>query len=207
MITIFSAPADEGGPLAYAKQFLLPRNVALESLTWVNKGASGAYIQLFNSPRPLAWPVTDSDIGAESFTVTAGHGFQNGDYVTLELATAGTVSGYLYNVDATTITLHANRADGLSGSGPVAPANDNETGTLDLASNVTSAPVAEEYPVLNEASAPANVGSLTNAKFSRGLYVRAVTAAGGSTLISGDDVKFTPRYRTHPINNPLSYED
>lgn len=208
MITIFSAPADEGGPLAYGKSFLLPRNVCLESLTWVNKGATGAYIQLFNTPRPVAWAITNSSIGLTEFTVTTGSGFVNGDAVTLTGVTGGPLTGYYRKgEDDTTFSLHATRADALSGTDPIAPGANGDTGTLDLTSNITSAPVAEEYPVLAEPSAPANVGSLTNARFGRGLYVRAVTAASGSTLISADDVKFTPRYRTHPINNPLTYED
>lgn len=207
MITIFSAPADEGGPLAYGKTFLLPRNVVLESLTWVNKGATAAYIQLFNSPRPVGWPITNSSVGGSSFEVVAGHGFVNGDAVTLTGITGGPFSGYLYNIDATHISYHATRSDALTNTDPIAPPNDTETGVLDLTSNITGAIVAEEYPVLDVASAPSNVGSLTTAKFGRGLFVRAVTAAAGSTLISGDDVKFTPRYRTHPITNPLSYED
>lgn len=207
MIAIFSAPADEGGPQAYAKELLLNRNLFLESLTAVNKGSSTVYVQLFNSARKLAVPITDSSVGDTSWTVDANHGFVTGDAVTLTGPTGGPFTGYLRNIDSTTFSLHDTRADALSGDNPVAPPNDNEIGELDLTSNKTSAPVAEEYPLLAAANAPSNVFSLTNAKFGKGLYVRAVTAINGSTLIGAADVKFTPRYRTYPITNAVTYAD
>lgn len=206
MITIFSSPADEGGPQAFAKELLLNRNCLLESLTCVNKATSGCYIQLFNSPRKLAVPITDTD-SVTGIITAAAHGFVTGDYVTLT-GIAGVTSGYLRVINANSFNLHSTRALALADGDPdVLPDNDDDTGSLDLASNLTSAPVAEEYPLGAETAQPTNVLSLTNAKFGRGLYVRAVTAINGSTLISAADIKFTPRYRTLPLTNPLSYED
>lgn len=207
MISIISSPADEGGPRAYAKDMSLNRNVLLESLTVVSKAAAAVYIQLFDTPRKYAVAITDSDVGDADYTVTTGHGFQNGDGVTLTGITGGPYAGYLFNKSATKISLHATRAAALAGTGAIAPPNDTETGTVSLTSDTTSAPVSEEYPLAAAADAPANVLSITNARFKRGLYVRAVTAQNGSTLISGDDIKFTPRYRTGPNSNSLSYED
>lgn len=201
MIFIFSAPADEGGPQDWAKDMLLPRNCHLQSLTAVNKGAADVYIQLFNSPRKVNVPITDSDVGDTSWTVPTGHGFQNGDNVTLTGPTGGPLAGYFRNITATTFSYHATRADALSGDDPIAPPNDGETGFLDLTSNLGLIP--EEYPVLMAASAPSNVLSLTNAKFGAGMYARAVTAVDGDTLIAAADVKFTPRYMTGPITGPL----
>lgn len=205
MITIFASPADEGGPLDWAKDFIIPRNVLLESLTWVNKSAADIYIQLFDVPRKMDVAITGSAVEPDNwFVVETGHGFQDGDEVTLALAPGGTVNGWLHNIDATHISLHTSRAEALTGTTPEVPASAAETGTLNLSSLVTTPPVPEEYPVLMASSAPSNVGSYTNARFKRGLYVRAVTAVDGDTKIASNDVKFTPRYRTGDIITPAS---
>lgn len=206
MINIFSAPSDEGGPRAYAKELLLNRNVMLESLTCVSKAAAAVYIQLFDTPRRLAVAITDTSIAAASLT-SAAHGFVTGDKVSVTDVAPFTGDVWLSVIDADTFQLHFNRAAALAGTGAVAPVSNGDTGTFQLASDSTSAPVAEEYPLGAAADAPSNVLSLTNARFKRGLYVRAVTAQNGSTLISADDVKFTPRYRTGPNVNTLTYED
>lgn len=208
MIHVFSAPADEGGPLDYAKEFLIQRNVQLESLTCVSKSASACYIQLFDTPRKMDIAISDSDVGDATYTLTTGHQFVNGDKVTLTGITGGPFTGYFRNVTATTFSLHNTRAEALAGTDAIAPPNDGETGTVELASVTASSPISEEYPLAAAADAPSNVLSLTNARFKRGLYVRAVTAQNGSTLISGDDIKFTPRYRTGPnANNVIVPED
>lgn len=201
MIWIISSPADEGGPQAYAKELLLSRNCLVESLTAVSKSASDCYIQLFNSPRKLAVAITDSDMTTGVFTA-AGHGFVTGDFTYQTGTSLLQALYYLRAVDANTFTLHLSRAQALANTDIVLPDADNETGVIDLASNISSPPVAEEYPLKAAASAPSNVVSFTNARFTRGLYVRAVTAQNGSTLIGADDVKFTPRYRTHPKTVP-----
>lgn len=205
--TVFSAPADQGGPLAYAKEFLLNRNLFLESLTWVNKSAATVYIQLFDSPRKMAVPITNT-VNATGIITAAAHSFVTGDHV-FQVGIDGMPGASLYVnvVDADTFTFHLSRALALSGASILPPDADGDTGVVDLYSNIITPPVCEEYPVLAETSAPSNVGSYTNGRFRRGLYVRAVTAINGSTLISAADIKFTPRYRFGPIAGPVTYAD
>lgn len=50
-----------------------------------------------------------------------------------------------------------------------------------------------EYPLPSQ-----SVFSLTERKFNNGIFVRAVTAFGGSTLIGTDDVKIDAQFMTHP---------
>lgn len=205
--TVFSAPADQGGPLAYAKEFLLNRNLFLESLTWVNKSAATVYIQLFDSPRKLAVPITNT-VNATGYVTAPAHEFITGDKV-IQVGIDG-VPGtptYVNVVDADTLTFHSTRAQAIAGTSIWYPDTDGDTGVVDLYSNIITPPVCEEYPVLAETSAPSNVGSYTNGRFRRGLYVRAVTAINGSTLISAADIKFTPRYRFGPIAGPVTYAD
>jgi len=203
-LAIFSSPADEGGPLDWAKELLLPRNVLLESLTAVNQG-DACVLQLFDSPRKLAVPITDTD-STTGLITAPDHGFVSGDAVTLT-GIDGLTSGWINVADADTFYVHANRPAAIAGEDPSLPDNDGDTGTLDLTSNVTSPPVPEEYSLAAAASAPANVLSYTNARFRRGLYARCVTELDGSTLIGSDDVKFTPRYRRGDQAGPLSHED
>lgn len=205
-LVILQAIADQGGPLAYAKEMLIPKPTLLACCTAVNKGASACYIQFIDSPRKLAVPITDSAVVAATYTAP-GHQFVTGDAVTLTGITGGPFAGYLHVIDADTFSFHESRADALAGSDAVAPANEGETGTLDLTSNLAAPPVPEEYPLAAAASAPANVMSLLNARFHRGLYVRAVTAINGSTLISAADVKFTPRHRQGDLLPEHAYED
>lgn len=205
MINIISSPADEGGPQAYAKELILNRNVLLESLTAVSKAAAMCYIQLLDTPRRMNVAITDTDILAASLTA-ANHGFVTGDKVTVTGVSPYTTA-YLRVINANTFSLHGTRAAALAGTDAIVPDADDDTGTFSLASDASSAPVHEEYPLAAAADAPSNVLSLTNARFRRGLYIRAVTAQNGSTLISGDDIKFTPRYRTGPNSNSLTYED
>jgi hypothetical protein len=208
MIWIMSAPADEGGPLAYAKSLLLNRNLVLESLTAVSKSASACYVQIFDSPRKLAVAITDTDSTSGLITAPA-HGFETGDKIVLSAGITGLPNAFyfLQKVDANSFYVNITRADALNSVAGEPPDTDNLTGTFDLFSNNASAPVAEEYPLSAAASPPTNMLSYTNARFKRGLYVRAVTAQDGSTLIGADDVKFTPRYRTGPIAKAVSYED
>ena len=42
--------------------------------------------------------------------------------------------------------------------------------------------------------------SIADLRFRNGVYVRAVTAAGGSTPISADDCKFRADYETGPLS-------
>lgn len=205
-LAIFSSPADQGGPLPYAKTLLLNRNCLVESLTAVNKGASTCYVQLFNTPRKLAVAITNTNNSTGVITAAA-HEYVTGDKVTLAGIT-GLTTGYMNAATADTLKLYSTRALALAGGTPdLLPTNNGESGTFSLASDAASAPVAEEYPLLAAGSAPSNVLSYSNARFTRGLYVRAVTAQNGSTLISADDIKYTPRYVTAPIGQPLTYED
>lgn len=49
---------------------------------------------------------------------------------------------------------------------------------------------------------PANeVLTLQDSQFNTGLYVRVVTAAGGSTLATASDIKITTEYLTWPLSN------
>ena len=208
-VFIISAPADQGGPQAYAKELILPQNCDLESLTWVNKGTDNCYIQLFDAPRSVtAIAITDTDM-ATGLITAAAHGFVTGDKVTFS-GIATLTTHYVNAASSSTLYAYSTRALALAGGTPdVLPDADNDTGTCLLASIAASAPVPEEYPCLPAASAPANLGSFTNARFRRGLYVRAVTAVNGSTLISNADIKFTPRYRTGPNRRTpeTAYED
>ena len=201
-----SYPADEGGPLALAKEFLIDHNLYLESLTWENTGAAAAFIQIFNIPRKLAVAITDTDKTTGVVTAVA-HGFVTGDRLTFSGIT-GLTTHYVKAASVDTLKVYSTRALALVGGTPnVLPTNDDETGTVTLATDAATAPPFEEYPVLAAASAPSNIGSYTAASFTRGLYVRAVTAAAGSTLISSAAVRFTPRYLSGPQAGSTSYED
>jgi hypothetical protein len=57
----------------------------------------------------------------------------------------------------------------------------------------SAAGIPLEYPLPG-----GTVFSLTERKFNNGIYVRAVTAFGGSTPISGDDIKVDAQFMTHP---------
>lgn len=201
--------ADEGGPLALAKEMLVDHNLWLESLTWENTGASAAFIQIFNVPRKLAIAITDTadPLDLTGYITAASHELVTGDYVTCT-GISGVTSGYVRVQNANSFNLYTTRAGAISGTGTIiVPDTENDTGSVTLASDAASAPLYEEYPVLAAGSAPQNIGSYTNAKFSRGLYVRAVTAAGGSTLISSAEIRFTPRYLSGPQAGPTSYEN
>lgn len=52
---------------------------------------------------------------------------------------------------------------------------------------------AREYPLPTS-----SVLSITGKRFRNGVYVRGVTAAGGSTVISGDDLQFDADYMIGP---------
>lgn len=201
-----SYPADEGGPLALAKEFLIDHNLWLESLTWENTGADTAYIQIFNVPRkPSAVAITDTDMTTGLITAPS-HGLRTGDAITFS-SIAGLTTGYAQVANDDAFYVHSNRIVALSGALPdLFPDNDDDTGTVILTSLATP-PAYEEYPVLGSGSAPSNIGSYTNAQFSRGLYVRAVTAAGGSTLVGSAVIRFTPRYLSGPLAGTPEYED
>jgi hypothetical protein len=207
-LVVSSYLADQGGPLDWAKEFLVNQNCLLESLTALNKSAAAIYIQMFDSPRKLAVPITSTSAAANTFTAVA-HGFITGDAVRIPSGITGltNVVKYLGRVDADTFKLYGNRANALSGTTPFDVTVNSETATLDLDSNYTSAPIPEEYPLLAAAGAPSNLISYVNGRFKRGLYVRAVTAVNGSTLIGSADVKFTPRYRIGDLGGLVSYED
>ena len=207
MIWVFSALSDQGQPLDWGKKAVIAsKNVELESLTVVNKGASAAVIQLFNLPFDPTALGAFTVSGTTDIATKASHGLETGDNITLTGSTSGTVTGYVRKIDNNTFAI----LDSL------AHARDNSYSTLsDLAvlvgtvsgvwnSGVTGpsdlALVAEEYPIAGAAGAPSNIFSITAAKFSRGLFVRGVTALAGATLISSDDLKFTPRYRIGPIS-------
>jgi hypothetical protein len=204
-LVVASHISDQGGPLDWAKEFLVNQNCLLDSLTALNKSASAIYIQMFDSPRKLAVPITNTD-NATGVLTAAGHVFITGDYVTLT-SIAGLGSGYLNKVDPSSFTIHSTRALALAGTSPLLPTSNGDTGSADLASNISSPPIPEEYPLLAVANAPSNLISYVNGRFRRGLYVRAVTAVNGSTLISAADVKFTPRYRIGDVGGTVSYED
>jgi hypothetical protein len=206
-LVVISSPADQGGPLAYAKTMLIPVPTLLESLTIVSKSTSACYVQLLDYPRLIGVAITDTD-SVTGVITAAAHNFVTGDRVTLT-GIAGVTTAYLNAATADTFTLYTTRALAIAGGTPdVLPSIDNDTGSLDLASYAAgTVPVIEEYPVGAASSAPTNVVSVTNARFKRGLYVRAVTAQNGSTLISAADIKYTPRYRNGDIVTQALYED
>ncbi len=208
-LVVVNAIADQGGPLAYGKSFLLGTNTLLDSLTAVNKG-DACYVQLIDTPRLLDVAITDTDNLTGIYTAPA-HGFVTGDRIVVVVNGVPTPSRYLGVVDADSFKMYATRANALAGTSAMGITDPDLTGTLNLQSNASGAGVvtlvAEEYPLAAAASAPANVLSYTAGRFTRGLYVRAVTAINGSTLISGDDVKFTPRYRTGDVIKTVPYED
>ena len=206
MIWIFSALSDQGQPLDWAKKAVIAaKNVELESLTVVNKSASACVIQLFNLPFDPAAVGTVTAAG--NIATLANHGLQTGDNVTLTGGTSGTATGVVARLDANRFRLYATLAN--------ARLNDGSTGlqTLTFVGAITTvwnsgiagpadaALVPEEYPILGTGGSPSNQMSYTAAKFTRGLFVRGVTALAGGTLISGDDLKFTPRYRIGPIQS------
>lgn len=204
MFYIFSALSDQGCPLDWGKKAVIAtKNVELESLTVVNKGASAAILQLFNLPfDPTA---VGTVTVASNIATLASHGLETGDNVTLTGATTGTATGYVAKLGKDTFRLYSTLAN--------ARLNDGSTGlqTLTFTGAITTvwnsgitgpndlAIVPEEYPIAGSGSAPSNQLSYTAAKFARGLFVRGVTALNGSTLISANDLKFTPRYRIGPI--------
>lgn len=206
MITVFSSLADQGAPLDWAKEATIAtRKVDLDSLTVVNKGASGCVIQLWNLPfSPTAGRTTTVD-GATGIATLASHKLNDGDQVTLTGSTSGTASGFVRRLTKDSFQIFGTRAQ--------AQATTVLTGLVSLASLVGTittawtagvtvdsdgnevAIVPEEFSILGVASAPSNQLSYTGSKFTRGLYVRGVTALNGSTLISANDLKFTARYR------------
>jgi len=201
-----SFPADEGGPLADAKECLIDHNLWLESLTVENKGATAVYLQVFNVPRKLAVAVTDTN-NTGGDLIAASHGFLTGDRVTFS-GIAGLTTHFVNRQDADLLYAYSTRALALAGDVPdVLPTNNGDPGTMTLASDAATAPTYEEYVMLDTTNAPANQTSLTNIRFSRGLYARGVTAARGSTRIASADLIFTPRYLSGPIAGPTSYED
>lgn len=64
---------------------------------------------------------------------------------------------------------------------------------FDSASGASGNP--REYPLLAN-----SILTVTNKRFGNGLYVRAVTAADGSTLIAGNDVQIDAAYMTGPVS-------
>lgn len=191
-------PVAEGGPNAYARQLHVAFPLVLEELTVLNKAAAIAYVQLYDTARKIAVPITGSAVEPDNhYVVETGHGFQNGDAVTLTGVTGGPLTGYLYNIDATHISTHATRAEALVGANPDVPPSAAETGVLDLTSNLALVP--EEFPLAAAANAPSNFHRMTVPRqFNQGLYLRGVTAGGGTT-VSGADLKFAPRYRRLPV--------
>lgn len=210
MIWIFSALSDQGFPLDWAKSAIIAsKNVELESLTVVNKASSAAVIQLFNLPfDPTA--VGSPTIAVTNICTLAKHGLETGDNITLTGGTAGTATGYVARLSANTFAIydslaHARLGDGATGLTDLS----GVTGTVTTVWNsgvVTNngtdmALLPEEYPIMGTVNAPSNQMSFTAAKFSRGLFVRGVTALSGSSLVSGNDLKFTPRFRIGPVQS------
>lgn len=190
--------ADEGGALDYAKEFSITRPVFVESLTWVNKGASACYIQIFDLPwnPSTAKNITDTNSVTGELT-SAGHLLETGDAITVT-GVAGISSGFVRVATVDTFYVYDTLAHAQarsSATGLVLPTNDADPGTY-----VVTGVIPEEYPVLAETNAPANVGSFTIGNFRRGCTARAVTAVNGSTAISASDIKFTPRYRRSTRN-------
>jgi hypothetical protein len=207
MIWIFSALSDQGFPLDWAKKAVIAtKNVELESLTVVNKGASACVIQLFNLPFDPA--VVGAPTIASNICTLANHGLQTGDNVTLTGGTSGTATGYVAKLDANRFSLYdtlanARTADGSTGLTSLASVVGTvstvwNSGTV-IQNGTDYALLCEEYPLLGTSGSPSNQMSFTAAKFTRGLFVRGVTALNGSTLIGSSDLKFTPRFRIGPV--------
>ena len=89
-------------------------------------------------------------------------------------------------INASNTLLHALTVTNKSGSTVWIQLHDH--------ASAASESTPEEYPL------PTNsVLSVTNRSYATGLFVRAVTAAGGSTLIAADDIKIQADYSTGPI--------
>ena len=196
--------ADQGGVNDYAADLVVgTRHLELESLTALNKSATNYYLQLFNYPFAVgtARAITTS-IAATGALTLVGHGLKTGDAVTIGGALATLGNGYVWRAPdgvrgfADTFYVYDTLAHALAGgaTGLQLPGSDGLTGTVLLRSASDALVIPEEMPLLGTGNAPANIVSYLNGRFTRGLYVRAVTAINGSTL-GGADVKYTPRFR------------
>ena len=203
-LVLISSLADQGGVNDYAADLVVgTRRLELESLTALNRSTSNFYLQLFNYPFAVstARNITTS-VAASGMLTLAAHGLRTGDAVTIGGALAAIGNGYVRRAEEgvaaalDTFYVYATLANALAGgaTGLQLPASNGLTGTV-LLRNAADAPVVpEEMPLLGTNNTPSNIVSYLNGLFTRGLYVRAVTAIGGSTLASAD-VKFTPRFR------------
>lgn len=190
--------ADQGFPNDYAAELQIgTRELELESLTALNKSATNYYLQLFNlnfSPS-RAGITSGGDFPGQMFL--AGHGFRDGDAVAYVVG--GVTNNWFVRIAPPAISGSADRfylydtlAHALDRTSNAGMQNPSFPGTTQI-----TGIIPEEMPLLGTGSVPSNIVSYLNGRFTRGLYVRAVTAINGTTL-GGSDVKFTPRFRyTH----------
>ena len=203
-LVIVGSMADQGGVVDYAADLVVgTRHLELESLTVLNKSATNYYLQLFNYGFAVgtARNITAS-VAATGALTLAGHLLRTGDAVTIGGALAAFGNGYVL-VPPAGVTGYANTfyvydtlAHALAGgaTGLQLPGGDNTLGTVLLRTAADAPMIPEEIPLMGTGSAPSNIVSVLNERFTRGLYARIVTAVNGSTL-GGSDAKFTPRYR------------
>ncbi len=201
-LVIVSSMADQGGPLDYAADAVIgTRHLELESLTALNKSATDYYLQFFNLPFAAytARTITSSVAATGALTLTS-HLLRTGDAVTI----GGTLAfGSVYvrvndgaSGAANVFYCYDTLAHALAGgtTGLQLPVLNGDTGTVTMRSATDAPMIPEEMPLLGTGSAPSNIISYLNGRFTRGLYVVAVTAINGATP-AGADVKFTPRFR------------
>lgn len=199
--------ADQGSVNDYAASLVVgTRALELESITVLNMSANNYYLQLFNYPFAVevARNVTDSTAAGSSpasSLFVVNHGLKTGDAVTIggalnfgncyvRVPPAGVPGAentfYCYTTQAQAL------AGGIVGLFPVV--SDHTTGTVLLISTTFAPVIPEEMPLMGTGAAPSNIVSYLNGRFTRGLYVRIVTAVNGATL-GGADAKFSPRFR------------
>jgi hypothetical protein len=202
-LVIISSMADQGQPNDYAAELQIgTRHLELDSLTALNKSATNYYLQLFNLPFTADARAIGA-IAANGGITLAAHKFDDGDAV-IATGIPGLTNGTYYvrraptgtrsdlGADPNTFYLfdtaaNATNRDSLTGlQSPTAGAG---SGTVQI-----TGVVPEEMPLPGTGSYPGNIVSYLSARFTRGLYARVVTTAGGSTK-GGADVKFTPRFR------------
>lgn len=181
------------GPSAYVKEALVTnKNAILKALTVTNKGSGTAWIQLYDGcGGVIAAANISACVIATGVLTIVGHGFSTGAKVaTVSLPGITNGNYYVRKLSADTFTIHTNFEDAWSNVLPKYPNSATPAGTV--AGIVDGTPY--EYPL------PTNsVLSVSGKRFWKGIYLRGVTAADGSTLISASDLKIDADFVTHGL--------
>lgn len=184
------------GPSAYVKEAVVTnRNALLQAMAITNKGSGTAWIQIYDAAGGViaAASITACVIATGVLTI-ASHGFVTGQKVaTVSLPGITNGNYYVRKLSANTFTLHTTYEAAWANTNIQYPNSAVAAGTVAGIVD-TSICNAEEYPL------PTNsVLSVQMKRFVQGIYVRGVTAADGSTLISASDLKIVAHYATTPL--------